>query len=283
VSFVWLFWKYSQTFLPYYLWDLPSRVQEQASGVREAFALFAGRRSRMEFLRHLELRLTGDFDRLEPPCDDPQYFPKSLFRRREDECFVDCGAFDGDSLLSLADWSGGKFRKAVAFEADPTNFAALERTVAMDHRLDGRVRKIQAAVGRHRSKLRFAASGNGSAAISISGGIEVDCVPLDDILASERPTYIKMDIEGAEIDALQGAAVTLQSQPLVAACTYHTQDHLWQVPLQMRQLMPATQMVLRPHRADGFDLVCYSIPPDRAGIVAEGDDVSAEELCHSSA
>jgi FkbM family methyltransferase len=270
VPFVWLFWKYAGTYLPYYLWDLPSRVAEHTENVRQAVESFPGQRSRAEFVRHLELRLTGNFECLTRPVADAQYFPESLFGPATDECFVDCGAYDGDTLRGLAEWTRGSFRKAVAFEADPQNFAALQRTIAGDERLRGRVDAIQAAVGLRRSMVRFAASGLASASVSECGDVEVDCASLDETLFAQRPTYVKMDIEGAEMDALHGATTTIRRyHPLLAACTYHTQDHLWRIPLTLQEFMPEARLELRPHCEDGFDLVCYAIPPDRARALQE--------------
>jgi FkbM family methyltransferase len=262
VPFVWLYWKFPHTFLPYYLWDLPAHVLESANEVRSTYGLFGGVRSQCEFLRHLELRLTGDFGCLRPPDRDTQYFPDRVFRPREDECFVDCGAFNGDSLLAMADWTRGRFRSAIAFEADPESFAHLNRAVDADVRLRGRVRTVEQAVGAETTVVRFAASGLGSAGISASGSHEVRCSTLDDSLADERPTYIKMDIEGAELDALRGATATLaRNRPTLAICSYHLQDHLWEVPRQINDLMPGARLLLRPHCPDGFDLVCYAVPP----------------------
>jgi FkbM family methyltransferase len=264
LPFVPLAWKYPREFLPNYLWDLPAGVLGAAADVRRAFNLFEGRRSQSEFLRQLEFRLTADFRCLRDPDGDPQYFPRHLFRPLPAESFVDCGAYTGDTLVEFADWTGGRFHKALAFEADPGNFAELERTVAGDDRLRGRVRAVPRAVGRERCKVRFAASGMGNAAISDAGDIEVDCGPLDELLADVSPTYIKMDIEAAEMDALLGAAAVLRrSQPALAICAYHLQDHLWKVPLRIHDLLPAGHLLLRPHCADGFDLVCYAITPGR--------------------
>jgi len=264
VPFVWLFWKYSDTFLPYYLWALPHLVQRQRAAVREAFELFEGRRSQTEFIRQLQLRLTGDVACLIPPEDDVQYFPSRLFRPRGDEYFVDCGAYDGDTLRDLVTWTAGRYRGAMAFEADPVNFATLRRCIEEDGDLKGRTRAIQAAVGSCQGKVRFAASGLASAAVSQSGSIEVDSVSLDACLAGEKSTYIKMDIEGGEMDALRGASEVLRAHvPLLAICAYHIQDHLWQIPLRIHQLMPEGRLLLRPHCMDGFDLVCYAVPPDR--------------------
>jgi FkbM family methyltransferase len=265
VPFSLLFWKYPRTFLPYYLWDLPGRVLEAAGDVRRAFSLFGEPRSQNEFVRQIEFRLTADFGCLEDPDGGPQYFPRHTFHPRPDECFVDCGAYNGDTLLDFAEWTGGQFRKVIAFEADPENFAALERTVAGDARLRGRVRSVRQAVGLQRSTVRFAASGLASAAISDAGDVEVECASLDESLMDESPTYIKMDIEGAEMEALMGAAAVLRAhRPTLAICAYHTQDHLWRIPLRIRELHPDATLLLRPHCADGFDLVCYALPPDRS-------------------
>ena len=153
------------------------------------------------------------------------------------------------------------FGQAMAFEADPQNFAQLERRIAADERLRGRTRAVSAAVGLERGRLRFAASGMASAGLSEEGNIEVDCVPLDEFLDRETPTYIKMDIEGAEMDALAGAATVIaKSAPLLAICAYHTQSHLWEIPIRIRELLPEYRLFLRMHCVDGFDLVCYAIP-----------------------
>jgi FkbM family methyltransferase len=262
--FTWLFWKYPQTFLPYYLWDLPSNLQQEADSVRAAFDSFEGERSQQEFIRQIELRMTGDVSCLGGAIEGVQYFPERLFRPRPDEYFVDCGAYDGDTLLSLAEWTGGRFQGAMALEADPANFTALERCIAEKPALRGRVEAVHAAVGAAHSKVRFAASGLASAAISSDGAIEVDCLPLDQALQNHAPTYIKMDIEGAEMDALTGATEVIERhRPLLAVCAYHTQDHLWRIPLRIRELMPDARLMLRPHFMDGFDLVCYAAPPNR--------------------
>jgi hypothetical protein len=73
-----------------------------------------------------------------------------------------------------------------------------------------------------------------------------------------------MDIEGAEMGAIEGAQDLIRrSQPLLAICVYHTPTDLWQIPLKIHQLAPQHSLFLRPHVADGWDLVCYAVPPER--------------------
>ena len=112
--------------------------------------------------------------------------------------------------------------------------------------------------------MRFAASGLTSAAIAESGGIEVQCSTLDELVAAEHPTYIKMDIEGAETGALLGASEVLaRDNPTLAICSYHVQSDLWKIPVLIVDLTPATSLYLRSYCVNGFELVCYAVPSGR--------------------
>jgi hypothetical protein len=87
-------------------------------------------------------------------------------------------------------------------------------------------------------------------------------VALDDVLPRFAPTFIKLDIEGAEIRALRGAAEMIQvHRPRVAACVYHLPGHLWEVPEYLRELLPENRLFLRYHGFNGFDAVAYAVEP----------------------
>ena len=73
-----------------------------------------------------------------------------------------------------------------------------------------------------------------------------------------------MDIEGSERDAVAGAASMIRhARPLLAICAYHMQSDLWVIPNLIHSIVPDYRLFLRPHRADGWDLVCYGVPPER--------------------
>ena len=72
---------------------------------------------------------------------------------------------------------------------------------------------------------------------------------------------IKMDVEGAELSALLGAKETIRdSRPGLAICLYHRPEHLWQIPLLLKQWDPRYEFALRLYRHAGFDLVMYARP-----------------------
>jgi FkbM family methyltransferase len=273
VPFAALAWKHPDLFLPNYCIDLPHKVLGAGEAVREAADLWADDLSRREFLAQLRWRRLLDFDVFSDPDGGETYFPADLLAPRPDEFFVDCGAFDGDTLRAFVDWTGGRFASALAFEPDPANFGKLTAwAAALPEALRGRVVVCPAAAGSRRQKLRYAATGTMAAAVAGDGGVEIDCVALDEVLAGRAPTFVKMDIEGAEPDALAGAAGCIaRHRPVLAVCAYHRQDHLWRIPLQVRSLCgEGYDLYLRRHGEQTGEVVCFAVPQGRPDNAACG-------------
>lgn len=258
-------WRFADQLLPDYCQDLPHKVYEQASSVLEAARLMADDFSREEFLRQVRWRALGDFGELSPP-QPHQYFPDGLFRLSPQEVFVDCGAYDGITVRRFLKRVPG-FLRICAIDADPRNYEQLVHTVSALPGRD-RIEMHHLAVGADRATVRFQSTGTVQAAVSSDGDIEVEQVSLDELLQGAEPTFIKMDIEGAEWGALEGARRLIrQSQPLLAVCVYHTPSDLWRIPLKIHELAPKHSLYLRPHVEDGWDLVCYAIPPERVSAM----------------
>jgi len=295
VPFVHVLWSFPGSTLPHYLWDLPSKIEPEWGAIQQAHDLFEDEMSRAEFTAQVAFRLTGDFKALPPIQNHPQYFPPFLARAHRErkgrgahgqgdqelsraarslpgagfarvlqECFVDCGAYDGDSLADFLGWSHGEFQKVIAFEPDPGCFVKLQEFTSRCPESRRRIECRQLAVAAASGVVRFDATGQAGASISDSGSIEVKTVALDEALAGEEPTFIKMDIEGAEPDALRGARETIRrTRPILAICVYHQQNHLWRLPLLMKELLPEARFFLRSYCLDGLDTVCYAVPADR--------------------
>jgi len=266
VSFGPLMWKYSRVFLPHYCLDLPHKLAQQADDIRKALKLWADGTSRCEYVAQVGWRALFDFDRLAPPVASEQYFPDELLHLSPSEVFVDCGAFDGDTISSFVQRQGSSFSKIIAFEPDPTNVQNLRRRISeLPDAVRAKVVLMQLAVGSHRGKVRFGATGTESSAVG-GGALEVNCIPLDEALAGCVPTYVKMDIEGSELEALSGAKKTIERvTPILAVCVYHRQSDLWQIPLLIRSMSDDYRLYLRPHGSEGWELVCYAVPVGRLG------------------
>jgi FkbM family methyltransferase len=263
VDFGAMFWKYGESLLPHYSLDLPHRVLAAAGAVRAGFEQWNDDASRAEYVAQVRWRLRLDFDNLPPPVKEEIYFPSDLMKILDQEVFVDCGAYDGDTIRDFIRHSRGHFKSVYAFEADKRNFSKLEKFIKeLPEELRTRITPLDVALSERSGIVHFAESGTAASAVS-ERGIPVKCVALDEVL-TEAPTWIKMDIEGSEPAALRGAQRMISAHaPVLSICVYHSQHHLWSIPLQIAAMHPDYRMHLRPFVPESWDLVCYAIPATR--------------------
>ena len=264
-SFASLAWKYPQALLPHADLDLPNEIYIQAADVKKAYSLWADDISRREYLGQLEWRTSLDRTVLPPHLPQQEiYFPDNLVSIEANEFFVDCGAFDGDSIREFLR-RNTKFQGSIlGIEPDPENISWLRNYFStMPENIRDRVSAIQKAVGTKTGIVRFNATGSAASSVG-TGTFEVESTPLDEILRGKKPTYIKMDIEGAETDALLGGRnVIAENLPILAICVYHKQEHLWQIPLLLHSISEQYRLFLRRYSDECWELVCYAIPKNR--------------------
>ena len=260
-----LAWHYSEAMLPHGALDLPHQIFHQADNVQKAFGLWHDEFSRVEYLAQLQWRTSLQIDNMPLHLSfDEIYFPIDLVKFSVDECFVDCGAFDGDSIDAFLRLCKDTFKKIWAIEPDPENYKHLQERIQLyDEDIVRKVISLQAAVGSKRQKIAFNATGTAGSTMG-NGSCEVNSIPLDIILKSDTPTYIKMDIEGAEMDALTGAKQVIKRHlPILAVCAYHKQDHLWEIPLLIQSISNDYEFFLRRYSDECWELICYAIPKER--------------------
>jgi FkbM family methyltransferase len=267
VPFGYLFWKHDRLFLPHAYLDAPHEVLQHAAELRRLYHLWADEESRREYLAQLRFRLRMDFDALPPPQGHAQYFPDDLLSITPTEVFVDCGAFDGDTIRQLLHRQGDSFAKVIAFEPDEANFSKLADFIqSLEPPVRSRVRAFPFAVGDRQDRARFRATGTISSSLAEDGTVEVRTVTLDQAVLDEGPTYVKLDIEGAEAAALIGSRRLLKTlRPIVAVCLYHRPEDLWRLPLLIDSMADGYAFFLRTYGEEGWELVCYAVPASRAG------------------
>ena len=236
-----------------------SFYQKHRDEILAGLRLWSDDFSRKTYVDLVELRLTGNLQLLRNPDQHRQYFPADLPAIPQPIRFVDGGAYVGDTLQSLLEHNFS-FDAVVAFEPDPANYRQL-RQFADEHQHQlGTRTLLPCGLGGETATCTFATGKGGGSAIIPEGSIHIQVVALDDVLPSFNPTFIKLDIEGAEPAALRGAARTIRrSQPKLAVCVYHEPNHLWEIPILMRELLPTHPLALRYHQFNGFDVVAYAL------------------------
>jgi FkbM family methyltransferase len=214
-------------------------------------------RSRQVYYDCLAYRLNGDGNLLAAPDVANQYLPADLPAPASPMRLIDGGAFNGDTLRFFADRQ--RLEAIAAFEPDPTNYAALCVTAGeLGERLRDAI-MIPCGVGERTEMLSFHSGGGGGSAIAAAGTTNIQVVALDDILPTFAPTFLKLDVEGAEPAALRGAAQLIRrARPRLAVCVYHAPEHLWTLPRLICEINPSYRLALRYHQWNGFDVVAYA-------------------------
>ncbi len=266
IHFGTVIWKFGDDILPHYQFELPHRILRNSETIRIVFNLLRDEESKRQFLAHLQYRLYLNTEVLPIPSFTDQYFPRELITLRSNEVFIDSGAYDGDTLKSFLNVQDDKFKKYVAFEPDPTNFQKLTAfTDGLSRIMRGKIFLHKKAVAHKKGKVLFNITGGSSSNVSESGSVRINCASIDEEVYSLKPTYIKLDVEGQEQNALRGAKNVISDfHPVVGVCVYHLPDDLWNIPLFLHRLYPGYSLYLRTHDYDGLELVLYAIPRERS-------------------
>lgn len=235
--------------------DSPADLFEHSDAYATLWHALADEASRQVLQSVLSLRLSGDLSLMAGFTErqHEQYFEPFLDLEESGESFLDIGGFDGATSVEFARRCPG-YEAIHIFEPDPQNIRVLEAlNVSME-----RVRLYPVALGPEAGELRFT-SADSRSHFSDCGEHSVSQVRLDD-LGIRQGTFLKMDIEGAELGAIAGSANFIRRyQPRLAIAAYHKVDDLWRIPAAIRPLMEA-DIYLR-HYTEGLDeTVMFFIP-----------------------
>lgn len=233
-------------------------VQNLLAVVDDEKSLRIVQRTLAHALMAMEGQTTGfEFDDIYSPN---QYLPDDIGVLRDQAVYVDCGAYDGDTLRYMfARPEGRGLAQYYCYELDSTNYARLAaRLEALPADLRQKVVLKNFGVGEKAEQIKYDPIGSDTFA-SASGLCNGNLVALDEDLHDVPVGCIKMDIEGAEPYALRGAARLIQRhKPSLAICTYHSLEHLWELPLYIHGLVPEYAIRFRHHTPIMFETVCYA-------------------------
>lgn len=172
----------------------------------------------------------------------------------KDEVFIDVGCFDMTTSKMFAEWSGHKYRRIIAFEPDSYNYEnCLKNIDIRDCEL-----LSYAAWGRG-EELCFSSAGSGSNVFGTEGK-RVKAESIDHVLNGERATFIKMDVEGAELKVLEGTESTIKKyKPRLAICIYHKPDDIYRIPLLLMDYRDDYKFYIRHYTSCSYETVLYAV------------------------
>jgi len=181
-----------------------------------------------------------------------QYFEK-IIKFTDNEIFVDCGSYDGSTTKEFIK-RNPKYQEIYVFEASPDNYKLTLENLSPYKR----IHCLQKATFSNETKLKFRSDKGSASSLSDDGEIVVGTIQLDDVVPAA--TYIKIDVEGAELDTLLGARKLITDfKPKLAVCVYHNQKHFWEIPKLILSINPEYSVFLRHYTEGLFETVMYFV------------------------
>ena len=186
--------------------------------------------------------------------EDIQYF--DVFDPVDDEIIVDAGCYDGGTAKQFLQWGGGKVKKIYSFEFDPINAAKCEENLKD---LRDKVTLIKKGTWDKDERLYINALGNSGSSTRSKGTDTVYLTAIDSVVKDDRVTFIKMDVEGAELKSLIGAKNTIiKNKPRLAICVYHKPEDIYEIPEYILSLVPEYRFYLRHYSSVNWGTVLYA-------------------------
>lgn len=237
-------------------------VLEHWSEHLEFSSNLADDRSREVLESVLKGRISGDIAYFQQCYTLNEYYPRDIVNLAPGEVMVELGANNGETLLDFIKRCP-QYKAAYCFEPDISCHPALKEIQEMPN---GRVYIIPKGAWDRDDVLKFAAvDGSSTASHILEDGKEqadysVECTTVDNAV-KEPVTYMKMDVEGAELRALHGAKRTItENRPTLAVCVYHRPEDILDIWNYLRKLVPEYRFYLRHHTKNaGWDTVLYAV------------------------
>jgi len=219
-------------------------------------SLLKDEESQVVFEKLIRFRLEYDIAHLEgfTQREDVQYFEDFLHLQPDGETFIDVGAFDGYTTLEFIKRCPG-YKSVHAFEPDQNNFRICSEALAKFQNIHCH----QFGLSRSKATLQF--NGQGSCSkVTDDGLVSILVDRLDDVL-HEAPTFIKMDIEGEERAAIEGARNTILSyHPRLAISVYHAPGEFWRIPQQILAIRDDYDIYMRHYTECIYETVMFFMP-----------------------
>lgn len=160
--------------------------------------------------------------------EDKNSIYRNLLKLSSNESIVDMGAYDGDTIREFTAYTGGKYNHIYALEPDEKNFKKLKRnTIDMQD-----ITLYNLGAWNKKDTLTFSKKAGRNSKLS-ADGIPVQVTDIDSLI-SEKISLLKMDIEGAELRALEGCKNTIRKyNPKLYVCAYHRNEDMFALPMKI--------------------------------------------------
>lgn len=217
-------------------------VEKHENELNNAYELFEDS-SKEIFAGCVDFIFGGELETLKKITTDKNEVFENILEFSDAETYLDLGAYRGDTVEEFLHYCNGKYSEIIALEPDRRTFRKLEAYLENVEKSTA----YQYAVYSENTNLIFSNKAGRQSTIS-DKGIEIQAVSVDSLCSDKTLTYIKMDVEGAEKEAIEGAEKSIEMhQPKLNIALYHRSEDIFSIPLQISKINPAYKFHIRRH------------------------------------
>lgn len=215
---------------------------KNAAKLRRVYDSLEDDYSRKVYANIINFKISGNIDYLSSVTTPKADIYRNIIKPNMNETYVDLGAYNGDTIRELMEFTHGKYSGIYALEPDRKNFKKLSKFVdGMSH-----VFAYNAAAWCVDTELPFSAKAGRQSSISASSDTMIQARSVDNILSRRSATIIKMDVEGFEREAIWGAANTIaRYSPKLMVSLYHRNEDIFELPLLVKMINPDYKLYIR--------------------------------------
>ncbi|OQW92805.1 MAG: hypothetical protein BWK78_00530 [Thiotrichaceae bacterium IS1] len=237
---------------------------KQIESVLERWADDISRAHHLQFIAWRRLRQEWSFMGALINTKNRYFIPEVVSVLTDQESFADVGAHIGGVSQRFIEMVKSCFQKIWVIEPDVTNLSALQQLMvsSLAIELKHKINIIPVAVGSKNEQRNFFQGLGYASQCSHLGQNSITVRTIDEL--GLTPSFIKLHIEGWELDALKGAGETLrQYRPIVTVTSYHNHEGLWQLPQWLMSELSNYKFYMRLHSWCGTGAVVYCVPQER--------------------
>ena len=215
---------------------------ENADKIQQVYDSLADDYSRKVYANIINFKISGNIDYLTSVTTPKAEIYRDIIKPHMYETYVDLGAYNGDTIREMLEFTHGRYAAIYALEPDKKNFKKLSKFVdGMPH-----VFAFNAAAWSTDTELPFASKAGRQSAISANADTMVPARSVDSILGKRPATIVKMDVEGFEREAIWGASQNIaRNSPKMMVSLYHRNEDIFELPLLLKTLNPNYKLYIR--------------------------------------
>lgn len=214
---------------------------ENAEKIQAVYNMLADEKSRHTYANVINFKISGKIEYLNNCTSPKEEIYGEIIPLGIDEVFADLGAYNGDTAAEFMSACNNNFSHLYAFEPNPKNFRKLTKNLPEDERIT----LFNAAAGRENGTVKISANEGRMSRENGSGKtVEIPVLALDEAV-SENVTVLKLDVEGAEREAILGAKRHIANGAKILCSLYHRNEDMFDLPLLIKSIDPELKFYVR--------------------------------------